>query len=140
MCYAAVGVASYLAVVRPPRVECFNDPSQAERDRLLVGFVLGAASLDVEFVQAVDREPVAYDRVVVAAVEVQRVDVREESVAGDGVDGWFQQADVMTVRAVDCPADRNAVTLDGDGPFPTAFASVGGVCAGSFAGAVKIFV
>jgi hypothetical protein len=33
--------------------------------------------LDVEFAQPVDREPVAYDRVVVAAVEVQRVDVRE---------------------------------------------------------------
>ena len=46
--------------------------------------------LDIEIGQAEHGEPVADDRVVVAAVEVQGVDVGEQSIADDGLDGLAQ--------------------------------------------------
>ncbi len=57
------------------------------------------------------RETLANCRRVVAAIEVQRVDVGEESELGDRFEGGFEHADVVAVRAVDRPADRDAVTL-----------------------------
>lgn len=110
----AVGVAAELSVVRQPRVRRFDDPPLPEPHRLVLAWFFGAAALDVEIVEAEGCEARAYDRVVVAAVEVQRLDVAEQAGGVDGLDGRLQQADVVAVRAVDRPADRDAVTVRRD--------------------------
>jgi hypothetical protein len=80
---ASVGVASELAVVGPPRVGGLDDPSQPESQRLCLAGFLGAAPLHVEIVDAERGETLADDRVVVAAIEVQRVDVAEQPSISD---------------------------------------------------------
>ena len=57
---------------------------------LLPDAVFVPRRLDIEIGQAEHGEPVADDRGVVAAVEVQGVDVGEQSIADDGLDGLAQ--------------------------------------------------
>jgi hypothetical protein len=59
----------------------------------------------------------ANNGVLVAAVEVQRVDVDEQTDLGD-VEGGFEHAHVVAVRTVDRPGDRDTVALDRDRPLP----------------------
>ena len=122
----AVGVSAELAVVRQPGVGGFDDPAQPERDGL--GSVIAglAAALDDVIVETGSAELASDLGVVVAAVEMDGVDLVEPAVRGDGIDGGLQQADVVAVRAVDRPAERDAVTVDADRPLPPSLArSVG---------------
>ncbi len=109
---ASVGVAAELAVVREPRVGAFDDPAQAEghgpRRGVGAAFV---AFLDGQVVESEGGQSVPDDGVVVAAIEVQRVDVGEQPVGCDVVEGGLEESDVVAVGAVDGPADRRAVTL-----------------------------
>ena len=56
-----------------------------------------------------------------------------KAVRGDGFEGRVQQFDVVAVRAIDHPADRDPVRVDRDGPLPPEFGSVSGVRAGALA-------
>jgi hypothetical protein len=85
---------------------------------------LGAPFLDVEFAQPVAGETDPDDRVVVAAIERQQLDVVEQSVGGDSVEGGFEEADVVAVRAVDGDSDRDAVRVCSDGPLVAEFGPV----------------
>ena len=90
-----------------------------------------AAALDHVIVEASSAELASDFGVVVAAVEVEGVDLVEPAVGGDGLDSRLQQADVVAIGAVDGPAERDAVTVDADGPLPTAFGPVTGVRTGA---------
>src|SRR5947207_1464246 len=94
---APVGVAAELAVVRPPRVGRLDDPSQPEPDGLLAALAFGASTLDVEIVESELGELGPDDGVVVAAVELQGVDVGEQAAVGDVLQRGDQQLDVVAV-------------------------------------------
>jgi hypothetical protein len=130
---SSVGVAAQLAVVRPPRVSCFDDPAQTETQGLLLhaGHV-GAAPRDLELIDADTVQPAPHRAGVVAAIEVQGADVAEQPAGTDRVEGGFEHADIAAVRAVDRPTDRDAVALRGDRPLPAQLLSISGVRAGSF--------
>ena len=66
----------------------------------------------------------ADDAVVVAAVEVQRLDVGEQATFGGGGEGGFEQDAVVAVGAVGGPADGDAVAVGEQRPLPAAFAPV----------------
>ena len=81
MLVAAVGVALELAVVGPPGVGGFDDPSQPEGEAVWgAGFGFGASFLDIEIDQATLVKAGSDLGVVVAAIETQRADLLEESV------------------------------------------------------------
>lgn len=130
---APVGVPAELSVVREPRVGALDGPSHSEGDgfRFRRGALFAFACTDqVVDTGASDEDP---DRlVVVASVEVQRLDVSNESTVGNGVEGRFEQDHVVTVRPVNGPPDRDAVPVGADGPFPALFPPVDRVPAGSF--------
>src|SRR5215211_6486224 len=112
MVHPAVGVAAELAVVGPPRVGGLDDPSHAEAQRLaLDARELRASALDVEIVEPVPAQLPADDGVVVAAVEVQGVDVAEQTSGGHGLQGGHEQGDVVAVGGGDGPAEGYAVAL-----------------------------
>lgn len=48
-----------------------------------------------------------------------------------GVEGGFEEADVIAVGAVDHPADGDAVAVRGDGPLPAQLPAISGVRARS---------
>ena len=66
-------------------------------------------------------------RIVIGPIEVQRFDLFEQSVGRDIFEGWTKELDVVAVRAVDRPADRDAACVRGDRPLPAEFCSVSGV-------------
>lgn len=131
---SSVGVAAELAVVRPPGVGRFDDPSQTEPQRLLLDArQLGAAALDLELVDARAAEPVSHGAGVVATIEAQGADLGEQTGVADCVEGGCEHAYVVAVGPVDRPADRDAVAFGGDGPLPAQLRPISGVRAGSFA-------
>lgn len=60
-------------------------------------------------------------------------DVIEESGGLDRVDGRGEEFDVVAVRFIDRPAERDTVTLDADRPLPAELRPICGVLAGAFA-------
>ena len=88
---------------------------------------LRAAQLDIELVDPGAAETVAHGAGVVAAVEMQHADVGEQTGFANRVEGGFEHAHVVTVRAVDRPADRDAVTFRSNRPFPARLPTIGGV-------------
>ncbi len=70
---------------------------------------------------------------VVAAVEPDGLDVTEQPPPGGGVEGRCEEDRVVAVRAVDRPADRDAVAVGEDRPLPAELAPIRGVLAGSLA-------
>src|SRR5665811_1779016 len=116
-----------------PGVGAFNGPAQSEGERLLdlrfaLAFLLGADDVG-------DSEAVATLRgqgTVVAAVQVQGLNVQQESAGGDGLQGGFEQDGVASVRSVDDPADGDPEQVGGDRPLPPDLGSVRGVGTGPF--------
>src|SRR5712692_9148842 len=107
---SAVGVAAKLAVVRPPRVGRFDDPSQSETERLLLhAGNLGSSQLDLELAEPGGAETISYRTGVIDSVEVQGADIGEQAGVGDRIEGGFEHAHVVAVGAVDRPADPDAV-------------------------------
>ena len=97
----SVSVAAELAVVRQPAVGGFDDPSQTESHRhRLVGVAWSAAALDDEIVETRSVQLSPDLGVVVAAVEVHRVDIDEQTMCCDRVECRLEQADVVAVRSV----------------------------------------
>src|SRR5664279_4928267 len=101
-----VGVAAQLTKVREPGAGAFNGPAQSEGERFLglcfaLAFLLGADDVGEPQAVAALRGEVA----VVAAVQVQGLNVQQESAVGDGLQGGFEQDGVASVRCVDDPAD-----------------------------------
>jgi hypothetical protein len=80
---------------------------------------IGAASLDLELVDAVGSQPIPDGARVVAAIEVQGADVGEQTGVADRVEGGFEQGHVVAVGAVDHPPDRDAVTSAALAPIGT---------------------
>ena len=72
---------------------------------------------------------------VVAAVQVQGLNVQQESAGGDGLQGWFEQDVVVAVRPVDDPADGDPAQVGGDRPLPADLGLVGGAGASPFTAA-----
>jgi len=129
-----------LAVVRPPRVGSFDDPSESKGEPVgFARFGFRSPFLDVEFAQAAGVELTADLGVVVAAIKRHGADLFEQPRCFDGVECWFEHFDVVAVGSVDGPADRDAVGVDRERPFPTEFGPVYWAFAGSFT-AVGCFV
>ena len=86
-----VGVATHLAVVRQPAVGPLDGPTHAERDGELhlARAGLAAPAGDDQVVDAEVGAQLAGDAVVVAAVEMERLDVEVQSAALDRVEGGF---------------------------------------------------
>ena len=124
---SAVGAAAQLSVVRQPGVGGFDDPAKPERDGLVGSLLFGASALDVDVVDAERGEAAAHNGIVIAPVQVQGSDVFEEPGGSDGAEGGFQQADVVAVGSADGPADRHAVALGRDRPFPANLGAVRGI-------------
>jgi hypothetical protein len=95
--------------------------------------LLGASPLNVDVVQSELAEAFPNDGVVVAAVEMQCVDVGEQPDVGDGFDRRDQHRDVVAVGAVDRPAEGDSVAFRCHWPLPPRFGPVSGVGAGSLA-------
>src|SRR5450759_5346034 len=96
--------------------------------RFALAFLLGADDVG-------DSEAVATLRgqgTVVAAVQVQGLNVQQESAGGDGLQGGFEQDGVVAVRSVDDPADGDPEQVSRDRPLPPDLGSVRGVGAGPF--------
>ena len=129
---APVGVSAELPVVREPRVGALNGPSHPEGRgfRFRRGASFAFAGTDQVVDAGVSDEDSCW-LVVVATVEVEGVDVGNESTVGDGVESGSEQDHVMPVRSVDGPPDRDPVPVRCDRPFPSLFPPVGGVAAGS---------
>lgn len=109
-----LGVSAELPVVGPPRVGGFDNPSESEVERLFLSGVLVPCRLDHVIVDPEAGEPVPDYRVVVVAVGVQCFDIGEEPGGGDRVEGGFQRFDVVAVRSVDDPSDRDAMCVDSE--------------------------
>jgi hypothetical protein len=62
---------------------------------------------------------------------VQRLDVEIEPAGGERIQGGCKQLDVVAVRAVDGPPDRDAGCFGRDRPLPALLGPVGGVGAGA---------
>ena len=75
-----------------------------------------ASRLDVHIEQVAFDESTPEAVEVVAAVEVHGVDVDQQPVGVDRVRRWVEEFDVVAVRAVECPADRDTVSVDADRP------------------------
>jgi hypothetical protein len=105
----------------------------------MAGFWFRATLLDVELEQAAGMELPTDLGVVVAAIKRHGADLFEQPRCFDRVECWFEHFDVVTVRAVDSPSDRDAVGVDRERPFPTEFGPVYWAFAGSFT-AVGCFV
>ncbi len=56
----------------------------------------------------------AHNLVVVAAVEMEGLDVEEEATLGYGVEGGREQEAVVAVGGIDCPADGDPPVFGGD--------------------------
>jgi hypothetical protein len=97
----------------PSRTGCFLDAAE-----------LRAAPLDLELGDREVGEQLTHDGVVVAAVEVHRADIVEQTGQRDGTQRGFEHADVVAVRAVDRPGDRDAVTFGGHRPLPAQLGSI----------------
>ena len=72
---------------------------------------------------------------VIAAVEVDGLDVCEQAPAGNRVQGGIEQGLVVAVGAVGGPAHRDPQLVAHQGPLPAGFAPVSGVSAGAVAAA-----
>ena len=106
-------------------------PTQPEPEALWCAWWwLGCTFLDLELVEPVAAEALTDDQVVVASIEGQQLDVREQPLRGDSVEGWLQQDDVVAVRSVDGNTDRDAVGVSSDRPLVTEFAPVNRAFAG----------
>ena len=131
---APVGAAAELTEVRQPRVGGLDDPSQPEsHGHRPVGVAWLAAALDDEVVEARSVQLASDLGVVVAAVEVHRVNIVEQAVCRDCTECGLEELDVIAVRAIDRPTDRDTVQVDTDGPLPAEFGPIGWVAAGAFA-------
>ena len=97
--------------------------------------VVARFTKEINVAQAERGEPVAHRGVVISPVQVQGLDVGEQPVAGDGLQGGLQQADVVAVGAGGGPAHRDAVAVRRDRPFPAHLGSVCGIRAGALAAA-----
>jgi hypothetical protein len=78
-----------------------------------------AAGLDVDIEQVAFDHPTSNAVVDVAAIVMDRVDIDQQAVGVDRVQGGFEEFDVVAVRAVERPADRDAVSVDADRPLVT---------------------
>ena len=85
------------------------------------------ASLDVQIVETVVGELGADRWVVVAAIEMEGLDVAEQARRGDVVERRPEELHVVAVGAVDGPADGDAVRIGGNRPLPAQFRPVCGV-------------
>src|ERR1035437_8620693 len=127
-----VGIATELTVVAQLRIGALDYPAKSEPHRCWgAGVGLGPA-LDVEVIEAETGELGTDLRIVVGAVEVQGVDLIEQTQTGDVFESRAQQLHVVAVGPVDRPADRDAVGVDSDGPFPAQFRPISRVFAGPF--------
>lgn len=130
----AVGVAAELTEVRQPAVGPLHGPTHPEWDRqLLVGRATLALPRAHHVIEAQVCAERSGDAVVVAAVEVQGLDVNQEPAAIDRVKGGLQQDAVVAVRSALFPADRDSVSVGRDRPLPATLASISGVRAGALA-------
>lgn len=68
---------------------------EPERDRLWSVIAGLTAALDDVIVEARSAELASDLGVVVAAVEMEGVDLVEPAVGGDGLDSWFEEADAL---------------------------------------------
>ena len=96
----SVGVAAELSVVGEPGVGGLDDPAEPEP----VGAPLacaGRSPLDACVLDSDAGELLAHGGVVVAAVEVQGLDVAEQPGVVDGFEGGLQKADVVAVGTVE---------------------------------------
>ena len=117
-----ISIATELSVVAQPRVGAFDHPAQPEPHRLGRGGGAGlGAELDVEIVEAATGELGADLGVVVAPVEVQGLDLLEQACPRQVLEGGVEQFDVVAVRSVEGPADRDAVGIGCNGPLPADF-------------------
>ena len=116
---SSAGATSELPEFRQPRVGGFDDLSQPERDESLAFPWLACGGLDVDIEQVAFDHPTSNAVVVVAAIEMDRVDIDQQAVSVDRVQGGFEEFDVVAVRAVERPADRDAVSVDADRPLVT---------------------
>lgn len=123
-----------MPVVGPPGVGGFNDPAQAESEAVgFAWFGFGASFLDVVFVDSSVVEEAPDHGVVKAAVQADCGDLVEVAVVFDGVEGGFEEFDVVAVRSIDGPPDGDAGGFDADGPFPAEFGAIYWAFAGAFA-------
>ena len=111
--------------------------STGQRSPRVSGFLIFASPLRFFLAQTMSVSPRAVaalrgQRAVVAAVQVQGLNVQQESAVGDGLQGGFEQDGVVAVRSVDDPADRDPEQVSRDRPLPPDLGSVGGVGAGPF--------
>ena len=117
-----VGVAAELSEVRQPRVGAFDGPSHPEWGG---GFVLGGAAWSSAGADDVVDAPVGGagpdGAAVIAAVEVQGLDVGEQAAVGCRVEGGGEQNLVVAVGAVGAPTHRDAGAVTQQGPLPTGF-------------------
>jgi hypothetical protein len=130
---AAVGVAPQLAVVRQPRVGALDDPAQSEAQWALGVRAAGVrdhAALDAHVAESELGELGADLGVVVAPVEVQRLDVAEQTCCCDVLEGRPKELDVVAVGTVDGPANRDAVGVSGHRPLPAQLGAVNWAFAG----------
>ena len=107
------------------------------RWRFLVA-VLGAAFLDDRVTGACRSETISGDIGVVAAVEVDRVDLEKPHGRVDRLESRFEKDRVVVIRPVDHPDQRDAVRVDPGGPFPSEFLPVSGVRAGALTSAGRL--
>ncbi len=137
---SAVGVAAELPVVRQPGVGGLDDPALAQR--FGVGLALGCSGRTFgcahDVVDAVAGAGLCCGVSGVAAVEVDGLDVQDQSGVGHRGQGGLQQSRVVAVGAADRPADGNVVAFRGDGPLPPEVAPVNRAFAGPLAAAGRL--
>ena len=130
---------SELPKIGEPGVRPFDGPAEPHGVRSFLGHLLfgfgfpGFAFLvDHDVGEPEGLEECSDGACVVALVEVESADVEVEVVVPQRHQGGFQQWDVVSVRSVECPRDRDADCVGPEGPFVTKFPSVYRAGAGSF--------
>ena len=119
--HLAVGVATELAVVRQPRVGALDDPPATERDRQLPRLLRLASSTHGRGDHPVDADLFqlpADTPIVVSAVDVQRLDLREQALVVDGLQRVGQEAPCHAGWPAPPPSRWDALGVGGDRPLP----------------------
>ena len=128
----AVSAAAELAEVGEPAVRPLDWPAQPEGDGQLRRLHSGALELATltgadDVADAVLSAVFTNGRTVVAAVEMERLDVEEKAARLGGVEGRGEQNGVVAVRTAGRPTDRDAPSVGDERPLPAELSPVSGV-------------